>query len=308
MNVFRKTQCYRLLLLTCLIGSASSCSVQQIVKDPGTSLLVSFQTIRDLDSEITETSGLETYNNQLLTHNDSDDSATIYFLNTDGTIEGRTTYNRLRNVDWEDMAIGNNHLFIADIGNNYGDRKDLVIYKIPMGNLSDPDIQPETIPLSYQAQKSFERNNQHHSFDGEALVYVNDELLLFSKDWINFTTDVYSIKEASGKQNLQRTEQFEVNGLITGATYNGSNRIVLCGYNSNLEPFVVLLSVDKGSLKLEQRITLPLKDGAQVEAITFFEKIDNSEVYYLTSEAVRIQLGEDEARSDGQLYKLVLKN
>ena len=271
-------------------------------------LLRSFEVITDLDLEITETSGLEHYNGKLLTHNDSDATPTIYFLDTAGIIENSTTFSTMENVDWEDIAIGNNSLFIADTGNNYGDRTDLTIYKIPVSSIINPEVQPEKIQLSYAAQTKFERNNQNHSYDGEALVYVNGELLLFSKDWINFNTDVYRINDELKNQTLERFQQLDIQGLVTGATFNGKDRIVLCGYNSGLEPFVAVLSVNDGNLKLLERISLPIKNGAQVEAITYYNNSNTEELYYLTSEAVNIQLGEDEATSNGQLYKLMLKN
>ncbi|BAO54521.1 gll0560 protein [Nonlabens marinus S1-08] len=213
----------------------------------------------------------------------------------------------MKNVDWEDMAIGNSSLFIADIGNNYGNRTDLKIYKIPVSKVTNPKVEPDLIQLSYTAQTEFKRKNQNHSYDGEAIVYLNGELLLFSKDWVNFTTDVYRINEKLKNQKLERFQQFDVQGLITGAAFNNKDRIVLCGYNSSLEPFIAVISVTEGKLKLTDRIALPIVNGAQVEAITYFGNRGDQEVYYLTSEAVNIKLGEDEATSKGQLYKLTLK-
>jgi hypothetical protein len=267
-----------------------------------------FEVIANLDLEITETSGLETFEGKLLTHNDSDTTPTIYLLNTNGIIQKSTTFTKMKNADWEDIAIGNSSLYIADIGNNYGDRKDLAIYKIPLGSIENAQVTPETFEISYKNQRRFERDNQHHSYDGEAIVYLGDELLLFSKDWINFTTNVYKIQEKRGRQSLMSKQQLKVNGLITGATTNGKNRIVLCGYNSGLEPFIAVISNNNGTLKLVKRITLPIKNGAQVEGITYFTTQNDQEVYYLSSEAVNIKLGEDEATTNGQLYKLLLQN
>lgn len=307
MSGFKSINCSQIILLIWIVMGISSCSVKQITSRPAPSLIDSFKVITDLDLEITETSGLERFNNRLITHNDSGDQPSIYFLNTEGLIEDRITYKHLKNVDWEDIAIGNKHLFIADIGNNYGDRKDLVLYKIPITELNNPDVTPGTIELSYTSQKIFERRNQRHSYDGEALVYVNDKLLLFSKDWVNFTTDVYFIKDTIGSQSLVRKQQIDIDGLVTGATFNGKNRIVLCGYNSVLEPFVAVLSYQDSKLELIERIRLPVDNGAQIEAITFFERSAQQEIYFLSSEAVNIKLGEDEAMSAGQLYKMTLK-
>jgi hypothetical protein len=285
-----------------------SCTSTRKVSTSNSNLMTSFEVITDLDLEITETSGLETFQGKLLTHNDSDATPTIYLLDTTGQIQRSTTFSKMQNVDWEDIAIGNSSLFIADIGNNYGDRRDLTIYKIPLDSIENRQVSPGKIEISYNNQKRFERDNQHHSFDGEAIVYLDGELLLFSKDWINFTTDVYRIQEKTGTQSLTSKQQLKVNGLITGATTNGKDRIVLCGYNSGLEPFVAVISNNNGDLELMQRIALPIKNGAQVEGITYFIAENDEEIYYLSSEAVNIKLGEDEAKTNGQLYKLRLKN
>jgi len=291
-----------LLIVGCGVSKKSVIGIGQ------KSLLQSFEIIADLDLEITETSGLESYNGYLITHNDSDAAPMIYFLDTSGTILSQVKFDQLKNTDWEDIAKSDTHLFIADIGNNYGYRKDLVIYKIALEDIKNASAQSELIELEYSAQNVFEKRNQKHSFDGEAIVYAKDQLYLFSKDWSRFSTDVYLLNQQKGKQNLVSNQNIPVNGLVTGATFNGKSRIVLCGYNSGLQPFVAVLKLNEDrKLELIERIDLPIKNGAQIEAITYFETIGNQEIYYLTSEAVNIKLGEDEATTNGQLYKMSLK-
>ena len=288
----------------------TSCTVSKSVVSSSTqtSLLDSFEIITDLDLKITETSGLEFYNNNLITHNDSDTGSVIYFLDTLGTIQSQTEFKNIKNVDWEDIARSKEHFFIADIGNNYGNRKDLAIYKIPLKDLDNPMIVPKLLELEYNTQTDFEIRNQYHSYDGEAIVYVNDQLFLFSKDWTSFNTNVYALKQKPGKQKLVSTQNIPINGLVTGATTNGKNRVVLCGYNSGLDPFAVILKIkNDGSFELVERVILPLKNGAQIEAITFYKTKNNQEIYYLTSEAVNISLGDNEATTNGQLYKMTLK-
>ncbi|ARN79077.1 hypothetical protein BST97_14360 [Nonlabens spongiae] len=51
---------------------------------------------------------------------------------------------------------------------------------------------------------------------------------------------------------------------------------------------------------------LPIKNGAQVEAIPYaYKDKKGKQVFYLSSEAAAIKLGEDEAQSDAELYKMV---
>ena len=47
-----------------------------------------------------------------------------------GTILRTISIANASNIDWEDLAENDTHLFIADIGNNNGNRQDLKIYTI----------------------------------------------------------------------------------------------------------------------------------------------------------------------------------
>jgi hypothetical protein len=291
------------LLITSMLFT--NCATQQKVSNA--SILNSFEIVTDLDIKLTETSGLETMDGALITHNDSDAGPTLFFMTTDGVVQEEVTYNQMKNIDWEDIARSDQHFYIADIGNNYGDRKDLTIYKISIQDLKNEDAAVQRIAIDYKDQPNFERREQQHSFDGEAIVHKDDELLLFSKDWSNFTTDVYHLNTGSGKQSVIKKQTIQVNGLITGATHNGGDRIVLCGYDSLLQPFVAVLTYTNGNAVLQQRIDLPLDNGAQIEAITYYKTQNNLETYYLTSEAINLQLGEDEAQTNGQLYVAKLR-
>lgn len=54
-----------------------------------------------------------------------------------------------------------------------------------------------------------------------------------------------------------------------------------------------------------KKIDLPI-EGAQIEAIAYYGKDTNGkDIYYLTSEAVNVKLGDDEAKIIGELYKLI---
>lgn len=260
--------------------------------------------INNLSNDITETSGLELLNNLIITHNDSGDLPTLYFLNEHGDILKRKTYQNMSHVDWEDITKDEEFLYIADIGNNYGNRKDLVIYKIRLNDLDNENAPVEKLAINYPNQKSFKKGNQNHPYDAESLVAIDNDLYVFSKDWKDQTTTIYKIDKNKTQQSAQKITSHNVKGLITGATYNGNDTVMLCGYNSNLEPFIVPIDYKNGKFKFNERIEIPIVNGAQVEAITFLKNSDNKEVYYLSCEAVNIKLGEDEAKTAAQLYQL----
>ena len=104
----------------------------------------------DLPATVKETSGLLLLNGKLITHNDSGRDAKLYELDTlSGAITRTITISNATNRDWEDIAVDETHIYIADIGNNNGTRTDLTIYKILKTDFSENDaITAEKIEFS----------------------------------------------------------------------------------------------------------------------------------------------------------------
>ena len=72
----------------------------------------------NLTKEIEETSGLEIYGNDFITHNDSGDKAKVYIFNSKGEMIRSVRFYDLKSKDWEDIAADATHYYIADTGNN----------------------------------------------------------------------------------------------------------------------------------------------------------------------------------------------
>jgi hypothetical protein len=265
---------------------------------------IEFQLIKNLDAELTETSGLEYYNNLIITHNDSGDQPTLYFLDQKGTLLYSKTYKNMNAVDWEDITKDDTYLYIADTGNNHGNRKDLSIYKIALKELDNEDALVEKLHFSYPDQKKFEKGDQDHAYDAESLVDIENDLYLFSKDWKDQTTVIYKINKNKKDQEAQKVSYYNIKGLVTGATFNGKNTVLLCGYNSSLTPFVFKVHYENGAFEFLEKQEIGIYGGAQVEAISYLTTKNNKEVYYFSCEAANIQLGEDEALSQAKLYEL----
>ena len=85
-----------------------------------------------LNKIIDETSGLEMVQNFFITHNDSGGEAALYYLSINGKIEKKRKIDLAKNKDWEDITRDKKYFYIADSGNNYNNRKDLKIYKVPI--------------------------------------------------------------------------------------------------------------------------------------------------------------------------------
>ncbi|MGJ8683605.1 MAG: hypothetical protein ACSHWW_03215 [Nonlabens sp.] len=265
-----------------------------------------FEKIVSLPSAINESSGLIVMDGKLITHNDSGNMPVLYQIDTTGVITGYVKYNYLFNRDWEAITQSDNAIHIADIGNNSGNRKDLKIFNIIKDGMWFEDIEMDISTITYETQQDFTVRPQKHSYDAEAVVVINKVMYLFSKDWINFNTSIYSFPLNSDAV-LNNHQTINSKGLVTDATFNNRNRVLLCGYNQSLQPFVMELKFQDGVFTFIKKVDLPI-DGAQIEAIAYYgnDKASN-EIYYLTSEAVNVKLGDDEAKTEGELYKLIWK-
>ncbi|MFM7770838.1 MAG: T9SS type A sorting domain-containing protein, partial [Bacteroidota bacterium] len=100
----------------------------------------------------------------------------------------------------------------------------------------------DTIWFHYEDQVDFTASSQETNFDCEALIAKGDSLYVFTKEWTSMSTSVYRFPNVPGDYSAQRMGSWNVNGLITGATWNDSLQcIVLSGYSPLLQPFIYLL-------------------------------------------------------------------
>lgn len=177
-----------------------------------------------LPVQVKETSGLASTDNTLWTLNDSGDKPFIYGLNKQtGKVVKRLRLEGANNLDWEDMAQDDTHLYIADTGNNAGKRKRLSIYKISRQELNaDSSVQAQRLTLryaDYAAQTT--GGKRSHNVDCEAVARVGDKLWLFSKNRGDQKTRLYQADiNTLNMQTLSPVGEYPVKGLVTAADYN----------------------------------------------------------------------------------------
>ena len=130
LNYFYKLKFYFIILFT-LICFAKFSNAQNFVTP---------ENLTELDQDIKETSGLVNLNGEIWTHNDSGDDPILYQINaSNGNIIRTVEIANATNEDWEDITADENFVYIGDVGNNYGDRTDLRIYKISRSALAASD-------------------------------------------------------------------------------------------------------------------------------------------------------------------------
>ena len=249
---------------------------------------------------INETSGLEFYNNNFITHNDSGGEPSLYVFNEEGEIIETIGLNKnpdfeIENNDWEDITNDNKYFFVADTGNNFGNRDNLNIIRVSKGsNLMVDGI----IKISYSDQESFFPRPKH-KYDAEAIIIIDDKIALFSKDRENLNTDLYLVdKDQNGQQILTSKFNYTVGSLITGGDYNKENSLLaLVSYNSKGEQYLILFeNFELNNLENNNftKYKIPI-ERAQIEAI----KIIDHQTFWITSE--------DEGVGSPFMYKIQVK-
>ena len=242
--------------------------------------------ITNLQDSIRETSGLIYLNNKLITHNDSGCEPALYEIDSiTGNVTRRILISNATNIDWEDICHDNAYIYIADIGNNSGNRTNLKVYRILISDyLTSNTVTAGSINFSYSDQTDFTATSFSTHFDAESLISYNDSLYVFTKNWDNGWTNIYSLPKTPGTYQITKLDSINAQGYVTGATYNPlSKMILLIGY-AVTNPFLMEIrdftstNFSRGEI---ERIRLDsLEHSFQIEGITYI----NRNQYFITAE------------------------
>ncbi len=298
---------YTLIIVTFLFG-LTLLSAQQTVKS------IKLQT-----PALDETSGLVFYNNTLITHNDSGGQPNLFEINrSTGAVTRTVIVSNATNVDWEDIAQDSSYIYIGDIGNNSGTRKDLKIYKISKEDYNDGDdiVTPEIISYSYENQIDFTPSVNKTNWDAEGLISYNDKLLIFTKNWVDNQVNVYSIPKTSGEVHRAVLESsYNTHGLVTGADISADQKVIfLTGYSSTAPPFIFTISkIPSGSLdvfsgSISEKIQNIVPVGNQVEGIALFEITPTKHRLYISNEKFVLSLGPITLPFPAKLWTIEIDN
>jgi len=228
-----------------------------------------------LDAKVAETSGLIFMDGSIWTFNDSGGEPAIYRIDPgNGSVIRKTVISKALNVDWEDIAMDEHYIYVADVGNNFAGRDTVVIFRIDSGELLSGAEELDhagIITLSYEEPLALNRLGWS-SLDCEALFAFRDSLYLFSKNWVDESTSVYVIPAVPGHYMVKKSFRYEAKMLVTGADiYRHSKEVSLVGYRSYI-PVVITYGYEDNPAAVacggKARI-YPLKAGRQVEGICY---------------------------------------
>ena len=229
--------------------------------------------LAELSDELKEASGLSYFDQQLWVANDASNTNEVFLIDSvNGTILRKVVVAGAENMDWEELAEDDTHLYVGDFGNNLGNRTDLRIYKIAKAALSNSIVNAEVIEFVFSDQTDLSINENNHNFDCEAFFCYQDSLFLFSKNWVNAKTRFYSLPNTPGAHIAQLRDSLDVDGLITGADINEQGDVLLLGY-SGLTNFFWLLYDYQGTHFFsgnKRRIELgSVGNNGQTEGVSF---------------------------------------
>lgn len=260
------------------------------------------ETAAQLPKALQEISGMVYTPDGLWVLNDGDNGSFIFLIGDDGKIKQIKKIANAPNYDWEELtsdAKGN--LFIADIGNNNNTRRTLQIYKVNNPMRTDSGrISASKIEFRYGAQKEYPPKNSRMIFDAEAMVFMKDTLVIFSKNRTQPYTGyvhVYKIPTKTKSQSIVAVDSLylggtnSLNSWVTGAAISkNGNMLALLSHDK-----IWLLDHFVGTAFRDARIrVLKLNHYSQKEALCFdhqdnlliadelFEKILGGKLYRLT--------------------------
>ena len=247
-----------------------------------------------LSKIISETSGLEYHNDLLVTHNDSGNDPSLYYLDYSGKIIHTRKFDGINNNDWEDLTADENFIYIADMGNNFDTRENLMVIKVSK-DIYDKNY--EIIQFYYPEQTDFEFKLKSQ-FDAEAIITIDEFLLIFTKNRAKKITDIYKVPKKAGSYAAKKIGSLNTNSIVTGGDYLKDLNLLVLTSTVEFDNYF-LLKIDNFDLKSENNqinmYEIPI-GKTQVEAV----KIIDSHNFWLSSE--------NEKNGYPYLYKFSLKD
>lgn len=230
-----------------------------------------------LSDSLEESSGLTNINGRLFSFNDSGNTSEIFEIKPGSSQIEKTFQTGIKNIDWEAMTNDGENFYIGEFGNNLGTRKDLKVYQIPFRNDSLMTDSIKTIQFFYPEQIDFTPKNISNNFDAEAMIFLDGNIHLFTKEWITNTVSHYVIdKDLTENQPAQKLESFETGFVVTDASFL-DYKLYVVGYTKKASVYMMIFEKDgSGDLFFNK----PLKKFSlgrafnigQIEGITATEK------------------------------------
>lgn len=230
-----------------------------------------------LSDSLRESSGLTNFDGKLFSFNDSGNSSEIFEIKPGSPHIEKTFQTGLANIDWEAITNDGKDFYIGEFGNNLGTRKDLKVYQIPFRNDSLVVDSIKTIPFFYPEQTDFTPKNINNNFDAEAMIFMDGNIHLFTKEWVTNTVTHYLIdKNLKENQPAQKLESYNTGFVVTDSSL-WENKLYVVGYTKKAMVYLMIFEKDDtGNLFFNQPAKKYFLGRAynigQIEGVTATEK------------------------------------
>jgi hypothetical protein len=183
-------------------------------------------------SLVTECSGLVQslrYSGIFWALGDGGSGAAIVPVSADGKLArgwaGPVAVTGCKNYDWEDLALDDRgNLIIADVGNNSGRRKQLMLHFTPEPRPGVRSVVPtRSLRVHYADQKEASPD-----YDCEAVFSAGGRIYLLTKHRSDKRTRLYRLDGDSPKRSnpLTLVDSFEIGGMVTAADASPNGNMV----------------------------------------------------------------------------------
>ncbi len=248
-----------------------------------------------LSKKIDETSGLEILDGKFITHNDSGGDPKLYYLDKKGKIVFERTLEGVKNNDWEDITKDDQFIYVANMGNNFDARKNLSIVKIPIDPSSNT---AELIEFNYLEQVKFNTAYNKSQYDAEALITIDDFLIILTKNKLKKITEIYVLPKIAGKYEAKKIGSLNTQSIITGGDYDPDTKLLALTGTLFFNEYYIL-KIENFNLEVKKDYKIDMYEipigKTQVEAI----KIIDSNTFWITSE-------DEKSSSSARLMKIKL--
>lgn len=198
--------------------------------------------IATLSDSLKETSGLTFLKDKLYTLNDGGNTNEIFEIDKNsGKILSKLKIN-FPNKDWEAITSDGENFYIGDFGNNAGNRRDLAICKTDFQGIYSKNS------FNYSAQNDFSTRYLSHNYDAEAMIFLNEKIHFFSKEWSSKNISHYIVDvQNSENQSLVSLESFHAGFVITDAAYF-EGKLYVVGYTRKAKVYMMIFQENSEGL------------------------------------------------------------
>mgnify|MGYP000344726952 CR=1 FL=1 len=264
----------------------------------------------DIPHKVSEVSGIVFFKGkqELITFNDSGGKPELYILSAKtGRLKRTIKVKNAKNIDWESITADDKFIYVGDTGNNYGNRKNLVIYKISKKAIAKKNVvKAKKIHFAYEDQRSFVTKIHLTNYDCEAITVHKKEIYLFTKNWENHQTNIYRLPLTKGKHIAHKVHQIDIGCLLTSMSYcSGNDTFMGTAYDKDYKSYLIKINHfnSRNQKVVKYDLYKSIGFANQVEGLAW----KTNSTLYISREASEVKLRGKKHKRNQKLIQISLR-